>query len=522
MSGRGQVGALFSLRWRMVRSRKVRIGLLILAAVTLGILVMAIASSATVPLGRPSSGTLSATDLMTRSGPVDRTGEIAALLPSMMLAFGLFCIIAPLSAGGGTELIPEAELVAYPVRVPTLVKLSLILTPLNIAWYLQVLVLVAATSYAVRGPGGPHLPLGVLIMFMVACTAIGQALGWSLVGVRRTRTGRRSTWVLLGIALLVAGWVIVTDRGAALLDSAPTKRVLAAQLRAAQVDLPGTAPVFLVLLVAAFIGYAASVRIASWALRRPGDLGVDGPLARPVRRRPMARDVETALRRVDRASVWRSAPLRRGLLVLAVLPVAAAVIASLPWSSIALLPPLVSSGAALLFGVNALSLDGSGALWISTLPHDPDLVLRSKARVVTEVVGGAVLLVLVGASLRASAAPSLQDLLCVVGASISCTAIVVASCMHLSVTRPHRAELRGPRDTPAPPGTMAIYSARLAGATTTVGLVFSIATFGGVWVVPVALTAGLVLWAAWSWSRTRRLWAQVPRRAFVVSTVASG
>jgi len=141
---------------------------------------------------------------------------------------------------------------------------------------------------------------------------------------------------------------------------------------------------------------------------------------------------------------------------------------------------------------------------------------------VTEVVGGAVLLVLVGASLRASAAPSLQDLLCVVGASVSCTAIVVASCMHLSVTRPHRAELRGPRDTPAPPGTMAIYSARLAGATTTVGLVFSIATFGSVWVVPVALTLGLVLWAAWSWSRTRRLWSQVPVRAVVVSTVASG
>jgi hypothetical protein len=44
---------------------------------------------------------------------------------------------------------------------------------------------------------------------------------------------------------------------------------------------------------------------------------------------------------IDRASVWRSPPLRRGLLVLAVLPVTAAVIASLPWSSIALLPPLL-------------------------------------------------------------------------------------------------------------------------------------------------------------------------------------
>ena len=120
MSGRSQVAALFALRWRMVRSRRVRIGLLVLAGVTFALLVMAIASSASVTLGQVSAGGLSTSDVVGSTGPVDRTGEIAALLPSMMLAFGLFCVIAPLSAGGGTELIPEAELVAYPVRVPTL------------------------------------------------------------------------------------------------------------------------------------------------------------------------------------------------------------------------------------------------------------------------------------------------------------------------------------------------------------------------------------------------------------------
>jgi hypothetical protein len=522
MSGHGQVVALFALRWRMIRSRRVRIGLIVLAAMSLALVLLVIASSASVPLGDVSRGGFGARDLVSRAGPVDRTGEVAALLPSAMLAFGLFCIIAPLSAGGGTELIPEAELVAYPVRVPTLVRLSLVLTPLNIAWYLQVLVLTAATSYAVRGPGGPGLPLGVLVAFMAACTSLGQALGWSLVGVRRTRRGRRGTWILLGAALLVAAWVILTDRGVALLDSSPTQRVLGAQLRAANADYLGTAPVVLVLVTAAVLGYLASVRIASWALRRPGDLGIDGPLVRPVVRRSFPTSEAQALRRIDRASVWRSAPLRRGLLVLAVLPVAAAVVASLPWSSIALLPPLVASGAALLFGVNALSLDGSGALWIATLPHDPAIVLRSKARVVTEVVGGSVLLVLVGASLRASAAPTLQDLVCVLGASVSCTAVVVAICLRLSITRPHRADLRGPRDTPAPPGTMAIYSARLAGTTTFVGLLFSVSTLGTAPLVPVALTIGLLLWAMWSWTRTRRMWTLMSVRTHVVTTVAAG
>jgi hypothetical protein len=229
-----------------------------------------------------------------------------------------------------------------------------------------------------------------------------------------------------------------------------------------------------------------------------------------------------ALLAVDRASVLRSPPLRRGLAVLAVLPVTAAVIASLPWSSIALLPPLVSSGAALLFGVNALSLDGSGAVWVATLPQDPLVVLRSKARVVTEVIGGAVLLVLVGAATRASSPPDLVDLVSALGASVGCSAVVVATCMRLSVTRPHRAELRGPRDTLAPPGSMALYSVRLASVTTICGLLFSLATYGTSIVAPILMTTALLCWAAVSWSRTTRLWQEPRHRAGVVSTIASG
>jgi hypothetical protein len=105
---------------------------------------------------------------------------------------------------------------------------------------------------------------------------------------------------------------------------------------------------------------------------------------------------------------------------------------------------------------------------------------------------------------------------------VSCTALVVATAMHLSVTRPHRADLRGPRDTPAPPGTMAVYSARLAVVTTTVGLFFSAATWGRSVVPVLVLTLGLLAWAAFSWSRTRRRWADPVVRARVVSTVSAG
>ncbi len=69
---------------------------------------------------------------------------------------------------------------------------------------------------------------------------------------------------------------------------------------------------------------------------------------------------------------------------------------------------------------------------------------------------------------------------------------------------------------------MAVYSARLASVTTLVGVVFSVATFGRSVVVPVVVTAAVLGWAAWSWVRTRRRWADEQVRATVVATVASG
>ena len=58
---------------------------------------------------------------------------------------------------------------------------------------------------------------------------------------------------------------------------------------------------------------------------------------------------------------------------------------------------------------------------------------------------------------------------------VSCTAVVLATCLRLSIRTPHRADLRGHRDTPAPPAAMAVYSVRLATVTTLIGLLFALA-----------------------------------------------
>src|SRR5699024_6903502 len=101
--------------------------------------------------------------------------------------------------------------------------------------------------------------------------------------------------------------------------------------------------------------------------------------------RPPADSDLLALMRVDRVGIWRSVALRRGLLVLTVMPGLVAIAGGLQWDMLAILPGLVASGGALLFGVNSWCLDGRGALWRDSLPVDPRLAFLSRALVLVEV-----------------------------------------------------------------------------------------------------------------------------------------
>ncbi|MEZ5193144.1 MAG: hypothetical protein R2734_11905 [Nocardioides sp.] len=107
--------------------------------------------------------------------------------------------------------------------------------------------------------------------------------------------------------------------------------------------------------------------------------------ARPGLARPAApRSDLAALVRIDRGSVWRSVPMRRGMLVLAIGPGLVAVVGNLAWEQMTLLPGLVASGGALLFGVNAWCLDGRGSLWRESLPATPSQVFTARLVVLAE------------------------------------------------------------------------------------------------------------------------------------------
>ena len=520
-----QVRALVGLRWRMVRRPWARVGLVALAACLPVVLALAVAVGVQLRAANDALGPA--------AGP-------AGILPASLFASMLvLAVLAPLAAGGAHELYPGEQLVAFPVRPATAVTSSLLLTPLNLAWLTQVLGILGATGYVAGA--GPGLPLAVTatVVYVVFASVAGQALAWTVVALRHSAAGRTAVAAATGAccgAVLALSW---NHRGTAALESFPSSRVLdlvrdvgATPAGAVETWTSGH-PIFeqgavghWVLGVAALVlGTLVAARLAVPACHRAMSRAPDRAVhseGRNVRRRRARGSVLAELTAVDRASVARSAPLRRGVLVLAALPGLAAAVPSVEWTSIVMLPGLVSAGTGLLFGVNVFCLDGGGAVWLASLPHDPRLAYLAKARVLAEVCVGTALVTVAVAAVRAPTTPTAAQLCAVVGAGFACPAAVVAACMRMSVRHPHRAELRSSRDTPAPPGSMVAYSLRLSAVATLTAGVMSVFSYAENPWTPLLAALGLTLRPALSIARSAMLWRSPEPRARVVAAVSAG
>lgn len=191
-----------------------------------------------------------------------------------------------------------------------------------------------------------------------------------------------------GIALVASGHV--TD----VLDRSPTRFVLLGVLAGAGGDGWGLAWRVGATLAATVAAVVLGSLPARWALFRPmrEELRLEGGQHRP---RPLPGSDLRMLVRLDRASVWRSVPLRRGVGVLAVMPGLVALAGAMEWRSLTILPGLVASGGALLFGVNAWCLDARGALWRDSLPVAPRTVFAARAYVLLELLLGSAVVTLV-------------------------------------------------------------------------------------------------------------------------------
>jgi hypothetical protein len=496
-----QLRALVGLRWRMVRSRRARAGLLTLLSVSVLLSAVGVAVGQSLP-------------------PSVELFRLTLLAPTLLFVFIVLTVVAPLVAGGGNELYPEGQLVAYPIEARTVFAGSLLIAPLNLAWITQLLVLLTITGMvSERGPG-VLLALSVMAAFVVASTVVGQALAWAVVGVRQRAAGRVATRALGVVLLLGSLAVFGTGETRAILDRSPTRQVIIGAVSGSQFRYERWALSIGVLVAIAYLGLRAGAAACAWTIRRTAPVG--RPELAPVVRRGPRGSTMAELGAVDRASVWRSTSLRRGCIVLAVLPGGVAMLAHPTWSSLTLLPGLVAAGAGLLFGVNAFCLDGAGAMWVASLPHPARHTFVSKLLVVGQTCLVAVLLAVGLAATQVREAPSPAAVLALVGSVVGTTLLVVASCGRLSVRQPHKADLRGPRDTPAPPAAMAIYSIRLALGTTWAGLAFAAAGASGSLVAASAGCLAVACLGARSILMTLEEWATPSVRARVVTTVSYG
>ena len=212
--------------------------------------------------------------------------------------------------------------------------------------------------------------------------------------------------------------------------------------------------------------------------------------------------------------------MRRGLAVLAIGPGLVALAGDLTWSQMTILPGLVASGGALLFGVNSWCLDHRGGLWRESLPVSPATVFGARAWVLTEFLLVASFTTIVLAGLRAGA-PTAAEL-----AALLCTWVVVVlqvvtSAMRWSSKRPFAVDLRSARATPAPPVVMVGYSTKLAVTTTLTSLIFSGLAMVDTWQMSVVVALPFVTWSLVRMLHARDMWVDPVSRARVVTTVAA-
>ena len=162
--------------------------------------------------------------------------DVLILLPTSYIGVLVISLVSAASSGGGRELLPRHQAVAFPVSPTTDHLGALLMAPLNIAWLLQCWTLLAATSYAVGAR--PLLPVAMapVFLWLFTGTVDGPVPG---LGGGVAAPGPSGSHVVRGTAVAVGGLVallVVTGRLTPMLDSSPTLRVVLAVLAGAQGD----------------------------------------------------------------------------------------------------------------------------------------------------------------------------------------------------------------------------------------------------------------------------------------------
>ena len=332
----------------------------------------------------------------------ERIGDVLIVMPSALGAFLLISILSGIASGGGRELLSREQGVTFPVSPTTDHLGALLLAPLNVAWLVQAWALLGAMAFG-NGSAGLLGAQLVIVLWIVVATCAAQVVAWAAEAVRRGPAGIMIVRVAGAAMTLAAGWLYLVGLIGATLDALPSTQIVLAALSAESGNwsrLVSTVVVLLALIPVLVTLGAGAAHIA--AKRSPRDeLRIESETHNA--RTPPATDL-LGLLRVDRASVWRVVPMRRGIVFLAFGPGLVGLAGGLDWAQLTILPGLVASGGALLFGVNMWCLENRGILWRESLPIHPGTVFSARVIVLLEfllVSSGFTILLVVAARRRA-------------------------------------------------------------------------------------------------------------------------
>ena len=189
-----------------------------LAAVGFGVIVLTTVLAALLPGYLPDSA--------------DRRSDVFTLLPSALVGVLVIAMISAAASGGGRELVPRDQAVAFPVSPTTDHLGALLMAPLNIAWLLQAWALLGATAF-VSGVGwGLFLGQLILLVWLATATAIAQVVGWGLEWLRRGRHGTWTTRLVTVAAGLFGVYLVAGDKLVPVLEASPTTEITIASLQA--------------------------------------------------------------------------------------------------------------------------------------------------------------------------------------------------------------------------------------------------------------------------------------------------
>ncbi|MFV0459495.1 MAG: hypothetical protein ACK5MT_12095 [Actinomycetales bacterium] len=516
-SAGGQVLDLLLLRWSMLGT-PAKIGAAMAVAVSLAAWPASFALGAAVE-------------------PQVRDYHVDELLPGSYVVLCIGLVVASLASSGGREIFPRQQLTAYPVSPAAEHLGALALTGANLAWWIQALGLMFTTGTATAAqlrvspnPGDFQIAAlvaaGVTLAWILTCTGLAQGLAWSAELLRSLRGG---VW-LLRLLFVAVAFVAIRSANATtltrLLDWRAPRVLTDAALAACDGVLgPGLLVIAILTGCAGLLVFLGALEYRVLMRRPPRDQTRSETrvrTARPLLRADAWASDLRVWRRHDWAALWRSLPLRRGVIVLALVPAVGGLLARVGVNHIALVGGVVAAGAGLVVGVNAFALDAEGAPWRESLPVSPRVWVLARLWMLTELVVGLTVVATICTFVSARGTLHLTAALAAGLGVITASAQVVARCLRWSVLAPEYAELRTSRDSPVGPGKLVGYSANLVGVTVLLGIVLSVSAQIGIPALTVLVCLPPLLFAGLSVRRSVLAFDDHVVRGHVVQAVSRG